>query len=77
MPHAPGPPGIPHEAQGLSDGTFAAPAEDPPTAKTDNCFSSDWLSHLGQAGAMLPRVRNSNWWPHELHRYSNNGMQRV
>jgi hypothetical protein len=67
MPQAPGPPGTPQLAHGLSADTRGAELDEWPTetAKTDNCFSSDWLSHLGQEGAVLPRTRNSNWWPHD------------
>ncbi len=77
IPQAPGPPGTPQLAHGLSAGIFDALADAPPTANTDNCFSRDWLSHFGHAGAALPRVRNSNWWPHALQRYSNKGMHAV
>ena len=72
-----GPPGTPQVAQGLSGEIFGAPAVDAPTAKTESCFSSDSLLHFGQAGFAPPRVRNSNWWPHELHRYSNKGIPAV
>ena len=47
------------------------------TANTDNCFSSDRLSHLGQEGVAPPLVRNSNWCPHSPQRYSNKGIPEV
>jgi len=75
IPQAPGPPGTPQDAQGLSG---EIRGDDPPvaapTANTDNCFSNDWLSHFGHAGVTFDLVRNSNWWPHSPQRYSNKGM---
>jgi len=60
MPHAPGPPGTPQLAHGLSGATFGDDPADAFTANTDSCFSSDSLLHFGQDGVALPRVRNSN-----------------
>lgn len=62
MPQAPGPPGTPQLAHGLSAGMRGdALLLAAPTAKTDNCFSSDSLWHFGQDGLTPDRVRNSNW----------------
>jgi len=75
MPHAPGPPGTPHDAHGLSAG-IPAPADDPETltANTDNCFSSSLLWHVGHAGATPARINCSNRCPHDPHWYSKRGI---
>ncbi len=62
MPHAPGPPGCPQVAHGLSAGIRELDElAVAPTAKTDSLFSSCSLWHLGQDGFTPPRVSCSNW----------------
>jgi hypothetical protein len=78
MPHAPGPPGTPQLAHGLSAGILAA--DDPPctlTANVDSCFSRRSPWHLGHDGATPARVNCSNRCPHDSQRYSNSGIQMI
>jgi len=60
IPHAPGPPGTPQLAHGLSGAILGELPADTLTANTDSCFSSASLLHFGHDGVALPRVRNSN-----------------
>ncbi len=46
------------------------------TAKTDRHFSTRSPPHDGHLGTSLPRIRNSNLFPHPWHSYSNNGISR-
>lgn len=67
MPHAPGPPGTLHDAQGLSAAIRPPPDEGTLTAKVESSFSSCSLLHFGHEGVTPARVRCSNLLPHDPH----------
>ena len=64
-------------AQGLPEGIGAALGDIAPTAKVDNCFSTDWPWQAGQTGVTPSRIRTSNRFPQDVQPYSYRGMHAV